>query len=160
MMQKGSCTKNGCSFSHEIITCEHCNVVCTDEASWKGHINGKKHKSTLAARGQVYKGEFYCSDCNRNFDNQRALNFHLGSPGHRKIIRVIKYKQQKEQSQSDKAGFSVSDTSLFDLGVLTQLNQRISLSFIVENRNYSAGTLVSLNFQNKDSYWYVRLTQH
>jgi hypothetical protein len=151
MMKTGSCKRASCPYSHALITCDKCSVVCTSESGWKNHVNGRKHQETLANLGEAYRSEFYCADCNRNFNTSKALKYHLSSLEHKKVLSVMKFVQQKAQSQSDKEGFSVSAESVFDLGVLPTLKAIVPLHFVIESKHTVDGTLVDLKFASKDT---------
>jgi helicase MOV-10 len=151
MMKTGSCTKVNCQYSHSLITCDKCNVVCTSEQGWKNHVNGRKHQETLESMGETYRSEFYCSDCNRNFNTSKALKYHLGSLEHKKTLNVMKFVEKKVQSQSDKEGFSVSAESVFDLGVLPTLSTVTPLHFVIESKHSLDGFLLQFVFTSKDS---------
>jgi hypothetical protein len=153
MMKHGSCSKKDCVYSHSLITCDKCHIVCTDEKGWKQHINGRKHQQTLAELQEEYKSEFHCNECTRNFASQNALRYHMKSMEHRKTLYVLKFKHQKEESQSDKDGFSVSAEGVFDLGVISDVNLHVPLTFVVESKHQVDGYLTDIQFVNKDSNW-------
>ncbi|KAI8909669.1 P-loop containing nucleoside triphosphate hydrolase protein [Gorgonomyces haynaldii] len=114
MMQSGQCRKPNCEFSHTLITCKDCNIVCTNEKGYKQHLAGSRHRMTVGGQ----KEGIQCTTCRLYFVDQSSLQYHYKSIQHKKSLRVLQYEQSRADAHADKNGFSVVDGNKLELGVL------------------------------------------
>lgn len=48
-LYKGECLTQGCTLRHDARLCSTCGVICTSDAVYNSHINGKLHRSNIAS---------------------------------------------------------------------------------------------------------------
>lgn len=78
VLSHGICTKASCNFEHNILFCEPCGFIATDENGYTGHLQGRRHQSRIAGRGIT----LYCPACEMNIESgvwasHKAGNSHL-----------------------------------------------------------------------------------
>lgn len=77
-LANGTCQVIACKRSHYSVACETCRIVFYDNATYRTHCAGKKHRRCV----EGLLGVFYCSICNFNIDGINWTS-HIQSRSHR-----------------------------------------------------------------------------
>lgn len=150
MLKTNSCSKENCEFSHQLLPCTICNIICTSSKSFQFHVKGKKHKLAEQNLGKpVVSSTFFCPDCEMNFISSEALTFHNSSKKHRNCKKTKQFRQTKDLMRQDKGGFNFIGPDPLDFGVLTKGEVK-KITFTIENVS-TAGQFLSVNGNLKTS---------
>lgn len=78
VLSHGTCTKTNCSLEHDILTCEPCGFIASNENAYITHMHGRRHQNRIAGRGIT----LYCPACEMNIESgvwasHKVRNSHL-----------------------------------------------------------------------------------
>ena len=78
VLSHGTCTKANCSLEHNILFCEPCGFIASNENAYTTHMDGRRHQNRIAGRGIT----LYCPVCEMNIESgvwasHKAGNSHL-----------------------------------------------------------------------------------
>lgn len=125
MVNQGSCSEDSCPYSHQIFTCEACNVISTSHRHHASHLKGKKHQKQIQdlARDQDRNGviiqetDRVCDVCDRVIP-ARDFQAHERTKRHTSKRRVALYIASIAKAQENKHGVEVSPREGVDFGIL------------------------------------------
>ncbi|KAI8927318.1 P-loop containing nucleoside triphosphate hydrolase protein [Entophlyctis helioformis] len=138
MVKKGVCNIPGCEFSHTLVTCDVCSVMCTSQKSLADHVRSKKHRAAAAARDGAASGPLPAA-----FLASKTHTYHMVSSLHKKKERVYKFMQAELQRQAVKGGIELPPQSSFEIDAVPFSKATAS------NRSYRLG--VQINNTDRES---------
>lgn len=78
LLTTGACGEQGCSHNHNVKTCAPCGVMCTSDAIYQSHMQGKRHKAKISGRSAIVA----CTLCEVNVV-AGSWDMHISGKGHR-----------------------------------------------------------------------------
>lgn len=80
VLAHGTCSDVNCRFNHNILTCEHCNLVFITKEEEDFHLTTDKHRNRVIGTAFVR----HCSLCSLNISGgERVWNDHVNGRRHR-----------------------------------------------------------------------------
>ncbi|KAI9344799.1 P-loop containing nucleoside triphosphate hydrolase protein [Zopfochytrium polystomum] len=149
-----------CPFSHIVLACATCTVLCTSKKAFKQHLNSRRHLRRSSANATLLSAEvnvrlagdhsassFQCTICNKYFTSAGQKEMHDQSSKHRKSIRAFAVVQNEIAGKVAVDGIEILPLSL-NLG---RIDIGATKSFTFEVHNKTNELISFVECSNEDS---------
>lgn len=92
LLDSGTCLTADCRLNHTIFPCEPCGFILQSEASYKSHIQSRKHRSKVSGTTVLLR----CSTCSRNIPRYQ-WEAHAGGRAHKAKLELAGPAGQADQ---------------------------------------------------------------